>query len=56
MLAMLAGLELGGIKLNFINIAVIPSIFTVAIDNTVHLFHRYRQEDGGHAHDCATPD
>lgn len=47
MLAMLAGLELGGIKLNFINIAVIPSIFTVAIDNTVHLFHRYRQEGRG---------
>lgn len=44
MLVMFAGLKLGSIKLNFINIAVIPSIFTVAIDNSVHLFHRYRAE------------
>lgn len=45
MLAMVAGLYLLKVKLNFINMCVIPSIFTVAIDNAVHLYHRY-QKDG----------
>ncbi len=44
MLGMVAGLYLLGTKLNFINMCVIPSIFTVAIDNTVHLYHRYAKE------------
>jgi hypothetical protein len=44
MLAMVAFIVLYGVKLNFFNMAVIPSIFTVAIDNTVHLYHRYREE------------
>lgn len=47
MLMMVAGMKLYGVKLNFINMAVIPSIFTVAIDNTVHLYHRYREEGRG---------
>jgi predicted RND superfamily exporter protein len=29
-----------GIKLNFINMTVIPSVFTVAVDNAIHLYHR----------------
>lgn len=45
MLSMVAGLYLLKVKLNFINMCVIPSIFTVAIDNAVHLYHRY-QKDG----------
>jgi hypothetical protein len=44
MLMMVAGLYVLRIKLNFINMCVIPSIFTVAIDNTVHLYHRYAKE------------
>ncbi|MFO0729073.1 MAG: MMPL family transporter [Myxococcota bacterium] len=43
-LLMLLGIEVSQLKLNFINIAVIPSIFTIAIDNAVHLYHRYREE------------
>jgi uncharacterized protein len=45
MLTMVLGMYLLGVKLNFINMCVIPSIFTVAIDNAVHLYHRY-QKDG----------
>lgn len=44
MLIMLGGMYLLRVKLNFINMCVIPSIFTVAIDNTVHLYHRYVKE------------
>lgn len=44
MLLMVAGMHLLGVKLNFINMCVIPSIFTVAIDNTVHVYHRYTKE------------
>lgn len=45
MLIMVLGMYVLKVKLNFINMCVIPSIFTVAIDNTVHLYHRY-QKDG----------
>jgi uncharacterized protein len=44
MLGMVALMYLFGVKLNFINMCVIPSIFTIAIDNTVHLYHRYVKE------------
>jgi predicted RND superfamily exporter protein len=44
MLSMVALMYLFGVKLNFINMCVIPSIFTIAIDNTVHLYHRYVKE------------
>ncbi len=44
MLMMVLGMYLTGTKLNFMNMCVIPSIFTVAIDNTVHLYHRYAKE------------
>jgi uncharacterized protein len=44
MLFMIAGMAAYGVKLNFINMAVIPSVFTVAIDNTIHLYHRYSEE------------
>ncbi|HSC87318.1 MAG TPA: MMPL family transporter [Polyangiaceae bacterium] len=48
MLMMVAFMYLGKVKLNFINMCVIPSIFTVAIDNTVHLYHRYAKEGRVH--------
>ncbi len=41
---MIGGMYVLDVKLNFINMCVIPSIFTVAIDNTVHLYHRYKKE------------
>lgn len=44
MLMMVLGMNVFHVKLNFINMCVIPSIFTVAIDNTVHLYHRYVRE------------
>jgi len=44
MLGMVALMYVFGVKLNFINMCVIPSIFTIAIDNTVHLYHRYVKE------------
>lgn len=44
MLVLAAGLYITKTKLNFINMCVIPSIFTVAIDNTIHLYHRYSRE------------
>lgn len=44
MLTMILGMYVTHTKLNFINMCVIPSIFTVAIDNTVHLYHRYAKE------------
>lgn len=48
MLMMVAFMHIGKVKLNFINMCVIPSIFTVAIDNTVHLYHRYAKEGRAH--------
>jgi len=44
MLTMVALMYVFGVKLNFINMCVIPSIFTIAIDNTVHVYHRYVKE------------
>jgi predicted RND superfamily exporter protein len=36
---------LGGISLNFLNVVVLPNLLAIAVDNSVHVFHRY-QEDG----------
>jgi uncharacterized protein len=35
------------LKLNFYNIVVLPSLLSVAVDNSVHLFHRYHEEGRG---------
>ncbi len=35
---------IGGMKLNFFNIVVIPSLVGIGIDNGVHIFHRYQEE------------
>ncbi|RMF65197.1 MAG: hypothetical protein D6743_08275 [Calditrichaeota bacterium] len=38
---------LSGMKLNFFNIVVIPSVIGIGVDNGVHIFHRYREEGPG---------
>ena len=44
-LALMMGImTLVGIKLNFYNMVVIPSIIGIGIDNGVHLYHRYVEE------------
>lgn len=39
------GMLAGDISLNFLNVVVLPNLLAIAVDNSVHLFHRY-QEDG----------
>ncbi len=39
------GMWLGDISLNFLNVVVLPNLLAIAVDNSVHVFHRY-QEDG----------
>jgi hypothetical protein len=47
-LACLPGaMYLYGLKLNFINAAVLPNLLAIAVDNAVHLYHRYREEGPG---------
>ena len=36
-----------GLKLNFYNLVVVPSILGIGIDSGVHIFHRYRAEGVG---------
>ncbi|MBI2026246.1 MAG: MMPL family transporter [Deltaproteobacteria bacterium] len=38
---------IGGLKLNFFNIVVIPSLIGVVIDGGVHIMHRYKEEGLG---------
>ena len=38
---------IGGLKLNFFNIVVIPSLIGVVIDGGVHIMHRYEEEGVG---------
>jgi uncharacterized protein len=40
-------MRLAGLKLNFFNIVLLPSLLSMAVDNSVHLFHRYREEGPG---------
>ena len=39
------GMFLGSISLNFLNVVVLPNLLAIAVDNSVHVFHRYK-EDG----------
>ncbi|MFO0598599.1 MAG: MMPL family transporter [Myxococcaceae bacterium] len=39
------GMVVGDLSLNFLNVVVLPNLLAIAVDNSVHLFHRY-QEDG----------
>ncbi len=36
-----------GIKFNFFNMVVLPSIIGIGIDNGVHIYHRYKEEGSG---------
>lgn len=36
-----------GMKLNFFNIVVIPSVIGIGVDNGVHVYHRYKEEGLG---------
>ena len=47
MLCLAGGMHLFGIKLNFINAVVLPNLLAIAVDNSVHLFHRYEEEGPG---------
>jgi hypothetical protein len=38
---------LSGMKLNFFNIVVFPSIIGIGVDNGVHIYHRYKEEGPG---------
>lgn len=39
-----------GMKLNFFNIVVIPSVIGIGVDNGVHIYHRYKEEGPGSLH------
>lgn len=41
------GMFLGDISLNFLNVVVLPNLLAIAVDNSVHLFHRYQEEGKG---------
>ncbi len=38
---------LAGMKLNFFNIVVLPSVIGIGVDNGVHIYHRYKEEGPG---------
>ena len=42
-----AGMLLGDISLNFLNVVVLPNLLAIAVDNSVHVFHRYREDGPG---------
>jgi uncharacterized protein len=42
-----AAMYLYGLKLNFINAVVLPNLLAIAVDNAVHLYHRYQEEGPG---------
>ncbi len=44
---MLGAMYWVGLKFNFYNMVVVPSIVGMGIDNGVHLYHRYREEGRG---------
>lgn len=41
------GMFLGDISLNFLNVVVLPNLLAIAVDNSVHVFHRYKEEGVG---------
>ncbi len=47
-MALLPGaMWLGGLSLNFLNVVVLPNLLAIAVDNSVHLFHRYKEDGPG---------
>jgi hypothetical protein len=47
MLCLAGGMYLFDIQLNFINAVVLPNLLAIAVDNSVHLYHRYEEEGPG---------
>jgi len=47
MLCLAGGMYLFDVQLNFINAVVLPNLLAIAVDNSVHLFHRYEEEGPG---------
>lgn len=41
------GMLLTGLSLNFLNVVVLPNLLAIAVDNSVHLFHRYTEDGPG---------
>ncbi len=44
---MLGFMGIFGISLNFANVIVAPMVIGIGIDDNIHIYHRYREEDGG---------
>ncbi|MCC6334163.1 MAG: MMPL family transporter [Myxococcales bacterium] len=47
MACVLGAMHLFHVNLNFLNVVVLPNLLAIAVDNSVHLFHRYREEGPG---------
>ncbi|WP_240359844.1 efflux RND transporter permease subunit [Pyxidicoccus trucidator] len=47
MTCLAGGMYLFDVQLNFINAVVLPNLLAIAVDNSVHLFHRYEEEGPG---------
>lgn len=47
MLCLAGGMKLFDVNLNFINAVVLPNLLAIAVDNSIHLFHRYEEEGPG---------
>lgn len=41
------GMFLGDLSLNFLNVVVLPNLLAIAVDNSVHVFHRYKEDGMG---------
>ncbi|XXF81387.1 MMPL family transporter [Myxococcaceae bacterium GXIMD 01537] len=47
MVCLAGGMYLFDVQLNFINAVVLPNLLSIAVDNSVHLYHRYEEEGPG---------
>ncbi len=47
MTCIFGAMHLFDVRLNFLNVVVLPNLLAIAVDNSVHLFHRYREEGPG---------
>jgi hypothetical protein len=47
MVCLAGGMYLFDVQLNFLNAVVLPNLLAIAVDNSVHLFHRYEEEGPG---------
>lgn len=47
MTCLFGAMWLTGVKLNFLNVVVLPNLLAIAVDNSVHLYHRYEEEGPG---------